>query len=89
MSQASSHLFLGGPALTPSYVENVQQELVVVTATLLALLARAASDSCVRAAPANISFAFRFHFQSQNMLFFPCESGNTCGFLSETCACRI
>lgn len=70
--------------------KNVRQELlvvVVVTATLLTLVARAASDSCVHAAPANISFAFSFHFQSQNTLFFPCESGNTCGSFSKTCSC--
>lgn len=44
--------------------------------------------SYVCPAPESIFFAFRFHFQSQNsFFFFLCESGNTCGFLSKTCAC--
>jgi len=89
VSQASSHLLLGGRALTLSYVENVRQALVVVTATLLTLLAGAASDSCVHAAATNIAFAFSFHFQSLNTFVFPCANGNTCGFLSETGAYRI
>lgn len=42
---------------------------------LLTLFSGAALDSCVRPAPEDVFFAFRFHFQAQNT-FFLCESGN-------------
>lgn len=56
---------------------------------LLTLFSGAALDSCVCPVPENVFLAFRFRFWSQNTIFFLCESGNTCGFLSKTCACGI
>lgn len=53
--------------------------LVVVTATLLTLLANPQ-----RAVLILHQQTFTFNYQLQNTLFFPCESSNTCGILSKT-----
>lgn len=57
---------------------------------LLTLFSRAALDSRVCPVPENVFLAFRSRFISGlKILFFLCESGNTCGFLSKTCACGV